>query len=127
MTEHLEPPSISGLTLESGSPALEAFAPGLDLEETPSTVAFSNPDIVCEVFGYLAVDLRETGFSKYCDLRATRDGLLSLALTSKRFLEPALDLLWRTMNSIMPLLNLLGECLRWDSGEYVSSLYSFLF
>lgn len=33
--------------------------------------------------------------------------LLWAALTCKTFLEPALDVLWRTMNSLIPLLKLL--------------------
>ncbi|KAJ3996158.1 hypothetical protein F5050DRAFT_168317 [Lentinula boryana] len=38
-----------------------------------------------------------------------RKGLLSLALTSKAFLEPALNVLWRQITSVEPLLSVLPD------------------
>ncbi|KAJ3755549.1 hypothetical protein EV360DRAFT_85814 [Lentinula raphanica] len=40
---------------------------------------------------------------------AARQGLLSFGLASKAFLEPALNVLWRTLSSVEPLLSVLPE------------------
>ena len=40
-------------------------------------------------------------------LEATRKNLCFAALTSKAFLEPAMNSLWSSLDSLMPLLNLL--------------------
>ncbi|KAJ4470875.1 hypothetical protein J3R30DRAFT_1132623 [Lentinula aciculospora] len=40
---------------------------------------------------------------------AARQGLLHFGLASKAFLEPALDVLWRTLSSVDPLLSVLPE------------------
>ncbi|KAF8832831.1 hypothetical protein HHX47_DHR1001488 [Lentinula edodes] len=43
------------------------------------------------------------------DHLAARQGLLSFGLASKAFLEPALNVLWRTLSSVEPLLSVLPE------------------
>ena len=52
-----------------------------------------------------------------------RKNLLSAAKTCKAFLEPALDLLWRVLPSLLPLLLLLPSA-EVENGQYVSSLLS---
>ncbi|KAF9531201.1 hypothetical protein CPB83DRAFT_809583 [Crepidotus variabilis] len=47
-------------------------------------------------------------------LHRTRQTLLSTALTCKRLLEPALDRLWRHLDSLFPLLKLLPAFVRSD-------------
>ena len=44
-----------------------------------------------------------------CAEVSSRRDLLSLGLASKKFLGPALDILWKNMSSIKPLLSVLTE------------------
>jgi hypothetical protein len=53
----------------------------------------------------------------------SRKDLFSAAKTCKAFVEPALDLLWRILPSIIPLLLLLPSA-EVDNGRYVSSVLS---
>ena len=55
----------------------------------------------------------------------TRKDLFSAAKTCKAFVEPALDLLWRVLPSLLPLLLLLPFA-EVKNGHYVSSISSCL-
>ncbi|KDR66436.1 hypothetical protein GALMADRAFT_147866 [Galerina marginata CBS 339.88] len=74
----------------------------------------SNPDILDEICEYLAyeddLDTEDAGIS--------RRNLLWAALTCKAFLEPALDRLWRSLESLFPLLKILPAFIKSD-GTYV--------
>lgn len=52
-----------------------------------------------------------------------RKGLLNIALTCKAFLEPALDTLWESLDSLLPLLKLL-PLFTLVNEQYVSLIYS---
>ncbi|KAJ3544447.1 hypothetical protein NMY22_g2771 [Coprinellus aureogranulatus] len=72
----------------------------------------SNPDILAEICEYLA---------PYDDLeadpeqvQAARRYLALLALTCKAFLEPALDRLWRSLDTLYPLFRILPAFVRAD-------------
>ena len=54
----------------------------------------------------------------------TRKDLFSAAKTCKAFVEPALDLLWRVLPSLLPLLMLLPSA-EVKNGCYVSSVSSY--
>ncbi|TFK73121.1 hypothetical protein BDN72DRAFT_835133 [Pluteus cervinus] len=75
-------------------------------------------DIVQEILGSLYP--RCTTLSDYRAFISTRKTLLHTALTCHTFLEPCLDVLWRSMHSIFPLLKLLPtEFFRERNGEYI--------
>jgi len=77
----------------------------------------SNPDIldeICEyLFYYQDQDFEETATGRH--------NLLHVALTCKAFLEPALDRIWRRLDSLFPLLKILPSFIQSD-GTYVSVL-----
>ncbi|TFK73127.1 hypothetical protein BDN72DRAFT_835137 [Pluteus cervinus] len=77
-------------------------------------------DIVREIFASLYP--RVVTLSHYRAFVSTREHLLHTALTCRAFLEPALDILWRSMHSVYPLLNLLPpEDFGLQNGEYILS------
>ncbi|EDR00093.1 uncharacterized protein LACBIDRAFT_314836 [Laccaria bicolor S238N-H82] len=65
---------------------------------TPSSEIFKNQDLLGVVLEFLEHDEF---------LVATRKNLLLAALTSKAFLEPAMNSLWSSLDSLAPLLKLL--------------------
>lgn len=75
----------------------------------------SQEDVIREVFTFLQLDDQKP----FEHQGAGRKHLLSAALTCKSFLEPALEQLWRVLNSWHPLLSLLPSYTRVD-GVYVS-------
>lgn len=77
------------------------------------TGVLNNQDLMGQVFKHLDDDLK---------LESTRKKqLLSAGLTCRSFLDPALDILWRSMHSIMPLLRILPSFQKVNgSSSYVS-------
>lgn len=87
--------------------------------KSPKVLFHSNPDILEEICEYLSYE-HETEPEA---IRSSRKTLFSLALTSTAFLEPALDHLWRVLDSLFPLLKILPAFARSDD-TYVSHLWS---
>jgi hypothetical protein len=86
-----------------------------------------NVDILERVFLYFIHP--EASFDDVWDIKpTTRKCLLSAALTCKSFFEPATNLLWRCMESIIPFLKVLPEFVRIDGIDdiYVSFFHFFL-
>lgn len=81
----------------------------------------SNPDILDEICEYLAYDydLDPINLDDAVIIDLSRRNLLHIAQTCKAFLEPALDRLWRSLDSLFPLLKILPAFIRSD-GTYVS-------
>lgn len=70
----------------------------------------SNPDILDEICEYLHDEQ---------DGLTSKQNLLWAGLTCKAFLEPALDRLWSSLDSLFPLLKILPSFVQSD-GTYVS-------
>lgn len=84
--------------------------------ELSRTTAFhTNHDIFDEICDYLSFD----NDSDADEITRSRQNLLWVALTCKAFLEPALDRLWKQLDSLFPLLKVLPEFMQSD-GTYVS-------
>ncbi|KAG1776422.1 hypothetical protein EV702DRAFT_349801 [Suillus placidus] len=64
----------------------------------------------------IARELRESHQTMYFDFPRMRKTLLALALTCKSFTEPALDLLWRHLGGLEPLIRCLPQSL-WKEDE----------
>ncbi|KAF8064856.1 hypothetical protein FPV67DRAFT_158127 [Lyophyllum atratum] len=64
-------------------------------------ITLMNFDTLTKIFEFV-----DTGLDS-SDIKLSQKRLLHLSLTCKAFLDPALDSLWRSMNSILPLLRLL--------------------
>ncbi|KJA23098.1 hypothetical protein HYPSUDRAFT_40223 [Hypholoma sublateritium FD-334 SS-4] len=62
------------------------------------SAVFRNPDIMEMVFNAL---------SDHAKPAAKSQNLLHAALTSKEFLNPAMNVLWRSLTSLLPILNLI--------------------
>lgn len=77
----------------------------------------SNPDILDEICEYLSYEDEVDAD----DIASSRRTLLRLALTCRAFLEPALDRLWRNLDSLFPLLKVLPAFIQTD-GTYVRRL-----
>jgi hypothetical protein len=94
----------------------------MDLQEPETRIArlpfHSNPDILDEICENLHDEPEEGGEAT----RTSKQNLLWAALTCKAFLEPALDRLWRTLDSLFPLLKILPSFTQSD-GTYVSFLF----
>ena len=69
---------------------------------------FKNPDLMAMTFSHLQAK----------NVNEKRRDLLNAALTSKDFLDDALDALWEEMDSLVPLLKLLSA-LQFEDGVYV--------
>ena len=113
------PPSPNSEVQDHGEDDLST-AGGTDASiHTPPTTqeeALSNRDILTLVFESLfppAVGPPD---------KATRTFLRDLALLCRSFSEPALDCLWKEMDSLVPLIRLLDSAVVVD-GAYVSGLY----
>ncbi|RXW15705.1 hypothetical protein EST38_g10149 [Candolleomyces aberdarensis] len=81
---------------------------------SPSASRFhSNPDILGEICEYLSSndDLEELDSVQVAE---GRQNLAWLALTCKAFLEPALDQLWRSLNTLYPLFKILPAFIQTD-------------
>ncbi|KAF8153355.1 hypothetical protein B0H34DRAFT_800567 [Crassisporium funariophilum] len=75
---------------------------------------YSNPDILDEICEYIYDD----DDLDSDEATAGRQSLLWAALTCRAFLEPALDCLWRSLDSLFPLLKILPAFAQSD-GTYV--------
>ena len=81
----------------------------------------SNPDILDEICEYLHDE--QDGSSEFT--HTSKQNLLWAGLTCKALLEPALDRLWRSLDSLFPLLRILPSFTQSD-GTYVSFFFGFL-
>ena len=72
-------------------------------KRTPALPFHSHPDILDEI----------------CEYIQDRQNLLWVALTCRAFLEPPLDCLWRSLESLFLLLKILPSLIQGD-GTYVS-------
>ncbi|PPQ68467.1 hypothetical protein CVT24_005564 [Panaeolus cyanescens] len=76
---------------------------------------FSNPDIleeICEHLAYPDLPYDDDEYRPFLqtfdiDIRTSRQSLRDAALTCKAFLKPALDRLWRSLDTLFPLLKTL--------------------
>ena len=72
--------------------------------------ALAIPEIVRTILDSFSVKpSRDIGADKHCygTATASRSSVLNVALTCRSFSEPALDVLWWTMDDLFPLFNLL--------------------
>ncbi|PPQ79012.1 hypothetical protein CVT25_002321 [Psilocybe cyanescens] len=105
-------PSVFASAQIDKEPGFKLASPGIrPCAELPF---HGNRDILDEIFEYLAL---EDGVNSE-DARSGRRKLRSLAVMCKAFLEPALDQLWRSLESLFPLLNILPAFQESD-GTYV--------
>ncbi|TFY55373.1 hypothetical protein EVG20_g9340 [Dentipellis fragilis] len=67
------------------------------------------PELVYEIATKLLppCDVGHYGDSRFPEIKNGRKDVLSLALTSKAFLEQSLDILWRDLDSMYPILHVL--------------------
>jgi len=72
----------------------------------------SNPDILGEICEYLAPNDNLEEDPEY--IQECRQNLSWLALTCKAFLEPALDRLWRSLDTLYPLFKILPAFIKTD-------------
>ena len=91
--------------------------PELQCRVIQTSEVFKNQDILSLTFQHF--DL-EPGSRTVAE---SRKNLFSVAKTCKAFVEPALDLLWRVLPSLLPLLLLLPSA-EIDNGHYVCSMLS---
>ena len=70
-------------------------------QSSPTSLVLKNPDLLQIIFEYF--DLCNLDCIMASDQRKTRQSLLWAALTSRAFLEPAMNVLWHEMESILPL------------------------
>jgi hypothetical protein len=79
---------------------------------------FGIPEVLAEITRYVGVGYR--GYGK--EFRRRRKHLLWTALSCKAFSSHALDVLWRELDSLLPLLKLLPGLRRLgDSDVWVSN------
>lgn len=71
--------------------------------QDPAVRVLWNSDILSHVFEYLGMD----DGSPSEEEGTGRKHLYWAALTCKTFVDPALDVLWRSMRSLMPLIQIL--------------------
>jgi len=76
---------------------------------------FSNTDLLLKIFDYLLWDDELNSDNAI----ACKHTLAQAAVTCKTFLEPALDRLWCTLDTLFPLLKLLPSFTQCE-GTYVS-------
>ncbi|TFK49339.1 hypothetical protein OE88DRAFT_412241 [Heliocybe sulcata] len=67
--------------------------------------ALLNRDIILEILNHTEI---RTTWKDVAPLRRHRRDLLCIALSCKAFLDPALDLLWKRMDSLVPLFRILS-------------------
>ncbi|KAH6877378.1 hypothetical protein BKA70DRAFT_1207695 [Coprinopsis sp. MPI-PUGE-AT-0042] len=88
------------------------------MSTSSSTRFHSNPDILAEICEFLSCDdddyVRETP-----EIKASRTHLARLARTCTAYLEPALDRLWRSLDTLFPLLKTLPAFVKTASGTHV--------
>ncbi|TFK75510.1 hypothetical protein BDN72DRAFT_831765 [Pluteus cervinus] len=79
--------------------------------------ALNNEDVIREILEYLFLDFEPAWVNVGSPaIKTSKSWLYNTAFLSRTFSQPALDLLWRMMDSLDPLLNLLPEnVLRRDS------------
>jgi len=70
-----------------------------------TSLVLKNPDLLQIIFGYFDLCNLQCFLSHDSSSiqRRTRQSLLWAALTSRAFLEPAMNVLWHEMDSILPL------------------------
>jgi len=64
----------------------------------------TNGDVLSQIVSFLVPDLAGTRDS----LKASRKELLNVALACSSFKDPALDALWRSLESLVPLVRLIS-------------------
>jgi hypothetical protein len=67
----------------------------------PRSVLHLAPELLEEIFSYFGVN------SNCPDETGPKGQLFSISLTCKRFLEPGLNVLWRHIDALLPLLKIL--------------------
>lgn len=67
-----------------------------------SKMGVLQPHILSEIFRHFGIDSPDA-----TEVKAARRNLIRAALTCKVFLDPALDRLWRAIDTLLPLLKLL--------------------
>ncbi|KAF8179869.1 hypothetical protein BJ912DRAFT_982041 [Pholiota molesta] len=102
------------MDLQGQGESTESELPAASTSRSSRLPFHSNPDILDEICEYLSYDCDADSD----DISLSRRTLLRLALTSKAFLEPALDRLWRALDSLFPLLKILPAFGQSD-GTYV--------
>jgi hypothetical protein len=91
---------------------------------SPTQTALTNPDLLELILENLSIEHVWELSSE--DVVSRRRVLASAALTSKAFLEPSLDRLWRSLDKLFPLFRLLKAFYRSDS-TFVSTSSWFRF
>lgn len=86
-------------------------------KELNATDFFTNTDLLLKIFDYLLWDDDDELNSD--NAIACKHTLAQAAVTCKTFLEPALDRLWCTLDTLFPLLKLLPSFIQCE-GTYVS-------
>lgn len=76
------------------------------MSASAQAVVLTNEDLLPIIFAFMDP---EAFFNNIWDLEpTTRSNLFSAARTCKAFLNPAITLLWRKLESILPVLKLLS-------------------
>ncbi|EAU81202.1 hypothetical protein CC1G_11284 [Coprinopsis cinerea okayama7 len=106
------PPSISLITPSTSSSPIQAQPAHTATAQTQLSASarfHSIPDILADICEYLACeeDFDEMEREIPEELWMSRRNLANLARTCKAYLEPALDRLWRALNTLYPLFNVL--------------------
>jgi hypothetical protein len=88
-----------------------------------ASLVLVNGDILEHIFSFFDPGF----FDDVWDInRTTRKYLLSAALTCKPFFEPATNLLWKTMESMIPFFKILPEFVKANASE-LEEIYVGLF
>ncbi|KAF9041383.1 hypothetical protein BJ165DRAFT_1530113 [Panaeolus papilionaceus] len=85
----------------------------LPTDKLPSTQeeVLHNADLVLAIFGFMTVN----GLMKHEDALPIRKSLYAAAMTCKAFKEPALDMLWSVIPSLVPLFRLLPSFMTYEN------------
>ncbi|KAF8652644.1 hypothetical protein AX16_004276 [Volvariella volvacea WC 439] len=95
--------SVTSLSFTSSVEDLEGPS-----RKTATKRALSTYDLIVTITSHLDFPiLNHRTEEDYRKLQENQKTLYSLALTERQFTEPALDILWRNMDSLIPLLKLL--------------------
>lgn len=78
-------------------------------------------ELILEHFGSASEDVLSPSYHGYVGPR-TKQCLLRACLTTRSFMGPAINILWRHMSSVSPILNLIPNLYRQEDGSYVSMI-----
>ncbi|KAF6758037.1 hypothetical protein DFP72DRAFT_889748 [Ephemerocybe angulata] len=92
---------------------MHPVATSSNLSQNNASRFHSNPDILGEICEYLSPN-DDLELEPEDSLIASRQNLAWLALTCRAFLEPALDRLWRSLDTLYPLFKILPAFVRTD-------------